>query len=110
MKKIYQYSEKKFSSFDEEKQLKILHQMMNHLLNIWDDDDQRKMMIRSINDCLSYPQVSTEIEFPEKSMNKRAITLMMMKIERKLNIDIDDKRIVAYKQSCNCHSGSRYSR
>ncbi len=54
MKKIYSYSEKKFSSFSKIKKLSILYEITEALESSWEDIKGRDDLLSSLHDCLSY--------------------------------------------------------
>lgn len=54
MKKIYTYSENKFKSFSQAKQMSIILEMLEVLEKSWELEEYRKRICESLNECLSF--------------------------------------------------------
>lgn len=95
MKKEYRYSKKKFLGFSPDKQKKIIWQLLNDLFFLWDDPRERELLLATFNSCRSFGlDFLTGInEIPEK----RELYYLMLNLEKSLNLNIDDRKILSHK-------------
>ncbi|MDO9578649.1 MAG: RNA methyltransferase [Candidatus Cloacimonadales bacterium] len=86
------YSEKKFKSFELEKQQKILKEFINAIHNEWDDNELRLELLQEFENCLNWLNIPISINLQKSSI--REFLEFAVPLERRLGQELTDMEIL----------------